>query len=237
MIPIQRVSAPPRAQRLLTTWSIRVKTSGGTPKAAREEWSKARAAKSQLQGLLKQMAHGARRCMYCEDNLGTDIDHFQPINNAPHRAFDWPNHLLACSHCNSNGKRDSYPCDANGDCLLVDPSAENPAEHLRLLLASGTYKGLTDKGVTTIKVFGLNREDLVQGRQAAFVKARSVLRDWYLQLQTGDTEEAEAIAQALRLSPFAGVMQAMERLPAPVAQATLGTDAAAAIEVWRTHRM
>jgi uncharacterized protein (TIGR02646 family) len=138
---------------------------GGTPEAARAQWQNAEAAKRDVRELLERMAHGVHRCMYCEDSLGTDIDHHQPIAEAPLRAFDWLNHLLACSHCNSNYKRDAYPSDADGACLLIDPSAEDPAAHLTLLLASGEYQARGPKGEETIQVFGLNRSDLIEGRK------------------------------------------------------------------------
>ena len=60
------------------------------------------------------MAPGVQRCMYCLDSLGTDIDHFEPKSRRPLRTFCWHNHLLACSRCNSNYKREEYPCDGFG---------------------------------------------------------------------------------------------------------------------------
>jgi hypothetical protein len=102
--------------------------------------------------------------MYCDDSRGTDIDHFEPLERAPLRAFVWVNHLLACSFCNSNQKNRKYPVDAEGACLLVDPTAEDPADHLTLRLSVGTYDPLSPKGEETIQVFGLNRSELVKGR-------------------------------------------------------------------------
>lgn len=229
MIPLRRGQLPSQVHTLLNRRTANVHAGGATSAAARAEWRRAEAAKRHVKAHLQVMAHGAQRCMYCEDSLGTDIDHFQPITDAPERAFDWLNHLLACSHCNSNQKRDQYPCDAaTGACLLVDPTVEDPAAHLRLLPASGVYKGLTAKGRTTVEVFGLNRPDLVMGRQDAFVTACSLLRDW--RQQTG--AEADAIARALRRSPFAAVLRTLERLREPVARAVMGPEAAAALGVW-----
>lgn len=217
MIPVQRLPLPPRTQGLLNRWSAKVPVNGGDTATARSLWRAAKAPKKHLQGVLGHMTRGARRCMHCDDNMGTDIDHFEPADIAPLRAFDWLNHLLACSHCNSNQKRDQHPCDALGNCLLVDPSVGDPADDLVLLLASGEYDPVTTKGVETIRVFGLNRVELVQGRQAAFARARSNLRDWHQQLKDGDHAEADRIAQALVDSPFAVVVHAMERL-APISR-------------------
>ncbi|WP_327044329.1 HNH endonuclease [Microbispora sp. NBC_01189] len=149
--------------------------------------------------------------MYCGDGLGTDIDHFEPLAEAPLRAFDWPNHLLACSHCNSHQKRESFPRDEDGTTLLVDPSAEDPYEHLELVLSTGVYEALTSRGGVTIGVFGLNRADLVRGRASAFVRTVSMLRDRARLLQSSDHEEAAEIAASLRDQPFADVLYAMLR--------------------------
>jgi hypothetical protein len=91
---------------------------------------------------------------------------------------------------------------------------------------------VTPKGAETIRVFGLNRVELVQGRQAAFARARSNLRDWHQQLKDGDQAEADKIAQALIDSPFAVVVHAMERLSPISRTSVLGDKAAAALEAW-----
>ncbi|MFE5088734.1 hypothetical protein [Streptomyces mirabilis] len=124
---------------------------------------------------------------------------------APLRAFTWDNHLLACSFCNSNLKRDQYPVDAAGDCLLVDPTADDPADHLNLLLRCREYDSYSKKGEHTIRVFGLNRPNLVRGRRDAFCLACSNLRDWHNLRQAGDAE-ANRLAQALFDSPFVDVV-------------------------------
>ncbi|MGW4561617.1 hypothetical protein ACWEN3_04135 [Streptomyces sp. NPDC004561] len=210
-----------------------MRDAGASPAAARAEWSAAVAPKRRVKDLLELMAHGAVRCMYCDDSRGTDIDHFQPLKVAPLRAFVWDNHLLACSFCNSNVKRDQYPLDANGACLLVDPTAEDPAEHLFLMLHSGEYHHHTDKGEHTIRVFGLNRPDLVRGRRDSFCLACSNLRDWHALHQDGDPA-ADRVAQALLDSPFVGVVLAMTRLGPTLADTVVGSRTAPALARWRS---
>lgn len=236
MIQLRRIPAPARTQRLLSAWTTRVKQAGGNADAAREKWNAATAPKKHVRALLEQMAHGPKRCMYCEDSLGTDIDHFEPIALAPLRAFDWSNHLLACSFCNSNAKRQLYPCDGDGNCLLIDPTVDDPAEHLVLLLASGEYDHLTLKGSETIRVFDLNRADLVKGRRSAFTVTRGALIGWHTLWQEGNTNEAAEVAQALGESPFAGVRQAMEQLPPSAVVPVMGSSGAAALQAWRSVR-
>ncbi|MGW7244280.1 hypothetical protein [Streptomyces sp. NPDC054804] len=232
MIPLQRVALSERAQSLLTRWTQRVEDAGATAAAAREKWDAAAAPKKHVRTALESMARGAVRCMYCDDNRGTDIDHFEPLERAPLRAFVWVNHLLACSFCNSNVKHRQYPVSAEGECLLVDPTAEDPAAHLVLLLTVGIYDPVSPKGTETIRVFGLNRPDLVKGRLDAFVRACSNLRDWHGLHQSGDPE-ADRVAQALLDSPFVDVVHAMTRLKPAVAAAVVGESTVPALDAWR----
>ncbi|MFE4089064.1 hypothetical protein [Streptomyces sp. YIM B13502] len=232
MIPLQRVDISAQAQSLLTRWTQRVESAGPTGQAARELWGGAKAPKKHVRSALESMARGAVRCMYCDDSRGTDIDHFEPLERAPLRAFMWVNHLLACSFCNSNTKNRKYPVDANGDCLLVDPTAEDPADHLTLRLSVGTYDPLSPKGDETIRVFGLNRAELVKGRVDAFVRACSILRDWH-GLRRNAPSEAERVAQALLDSPFIDVVHAMTRLKPSVAAIVVGQATVPALDAWR----
>ncbi|MFJ7327111.1 HNH endonuclease [Streptomyces cyaneofuscatus] len=155
------------------------------------------------------MAAGFVRCMYCGDSLGTDIDHFKPIARDPLSAFIWKNHFLACSHCNSNKKRDQYPCSPSGECLLVDPSREDPYDHLRLTLPTGKYRGITEKGSETIRVFGLSRPDLELGRAHAYARCGSMLRDWSAQIGGGREDLANTVLKSLSVQPFADVLYVM----------------------------
>ena len=235
MIPVQRVPVSDRTQVLLTRWTGRVRDAGGTSKSAREQWIKAQTPRKHVRTALESMTRGAVRCMYCDDSRGTDIDHFQPLENAPLRAFEWSNHLLACSYCNSNAKRSQYPVNGDGVCLLVDPSAEDPANHLRLLLKSGLYDPVdkSAKGEETIRVFGLNRPDLVKGRLDAFFRACSNMRDWHGLHQDADPL-ADRLAQALLDSPFIDVVHAMTRLEPGVEATVVGQATVPALDAWRT---
>ena len=155
------------------------------------------------------MAPGIQRCMYCGDNLGTDIDHFDPVRRSPTKTFEWANHFLACSHCNSNLKRDEYPCDKYGDRLLLDPTLDNPLEHLRLRLNEGKYEALTPKGAETIRVFGLNRPDLIKGRENAFRARTAILMYIGILLKQGREPEAQEQMKTLVEEPHASVFYTM----------------------------
>lgn len=230
MIPLRR---PPLEQELRDRLSrraaaLRERAAGAAE--ARQEWRRARAVRSSLLELLETVAPGITRCMYCGDSEGTAIDHFEPLARAPLRAFDWLNHLLACSHCNSNEKRDRYPCGPDGSCLLVDPCREDPADHLRLILPTGEYRPRTEKGAETIRTFGLDREVLKRGRAHAYVRCKSMLRDYDGLCRSGEKSEAGDVSRALGVHPFADVLYAMVRVMyEPGAHLVMGAKVVAAL--------
>lgn len=234
MIPVQRLPATERLVRLCRRRTESIQELGATSKAARDTWRTAEATKGEIRSLLEKMAPGILRCMYCLDSLGTDIDHFEPLARAPLRTFCWHNHLLACSRCNSNFKREEYPCDENsGECLLVNPSVDDPADHLELLVAYGQYEGRTRKGEESIRVFGLNRGDLVQGRLDAYVRSCDVLNSWHRKVCRGDLSGAAQSAAALRREPFGDVLRALEKLSRmPYSGAALGEELSESLAAW-----
>lgn len=145
MIPVIRVDLDDNLTKRLDHRTAELKKSNADSTTARAAWNSAPTEKVGIRSHLAWMAPGIQRCMYCGDNLGTDIDHFEPIKESPARTFEWLNHLLACSHCNSNQKRDLFPRDAAGNTLLIDPAREDPGQHLRLILRTGKYRALTRK--------------------------------------------------------------------------------------------
>lgn len=211
VIRIHRAKLPEPLRHRLTRNTEELRTAGAGPETARRKWKHADAVRRAVGDLLATMATGIERCMYCGDNQGNAIDHFEPIAAAPLRTFDWHNHLLACSHCNSHEKRDLFPRAADGTPLLVDPTAEDPYQHLRLLLSVGEYEALSERGEATIEVFGLNRAVLARGRAMAFVRTRPLLRERQRFIQAGNLAEATEITESLRLQPFADVLSAMLR--------------------------
>ena len=49
---------------------------------------------------LTKMCSGARRCMYCEDSVADEVEHFKPKDLYPEVVFAWMNYLYACGPCN-----------------------------------------------------------------------------------------------------------------------------------------
>jgi len=210
-----------RTRRFLRARTEKVTASGDPQAEARRLWRlKKNRAFDEIRQRLRAMATGLDRCMYCEDNEGTDIDHFWPQARYPERSFRWNNYLWACSHCNSNQKRDQFPLDASGNPLLVDPTVDEPLDHLAFSPATGEYLPLTSKGQPTIAVFGLSRANLVRGRSIAWTALQALLL-LYAQRKAADDPKAARIEHDVRAHPFAGVFVALLRIAASPAAAIL----------------
>ncbi len=152
------------------------------------------------------MASGVERCMYCEDNEGTDIEHFRPKSVYPEHTFDWHNYLLACSACNSNHKRTRFPLDGGGEPLLIDPTAEDPRAHLRFSPKTGKYRAQTDKGHHSIDVFGLDRSNLETSRRNAWDQIQALIVHYALMVRDGNKTRAARLQQTIRQIPHSAVL-------------------------------
>lgn len=228
MIPITRIDLEDKLAKKLDHRTTQLTTADVA--TARRVWLSARQEKLGIREHLNRMAPGIQRCMYCGDSLGTDIDHFQPIKVYPVGTFEWPNHLLGCSFCNSNQKRGHFPRDLEGHALLIDPTRDDPATHLRLILRTGDYRALTQQGETTMKIFGLNRRDLARGRAGAFAIAKAALCRAHDLLAQDRHDEASDCMCALTEQPHASVLYEMCRSAnLPGAWEVLGADVVAAL--------
>lgn len=75
------------------------------------------------------------KCVYCEDIVARDVEHYYPKSRYPERMFRWDNLLLACKNCNTD-KGQRFPL-LDGQPLLIDPCAEDPALFLQWDLSTG----------------------------------------------------------------------------------------------------
>lgn len=168
----------------------------------------------EIRRVLRHMASGRERCMYCEDSEGTAIEHFWPKSRFPLRAFEWTNYLWACSHCNSNEKRDRFPRDGRGEPLLIDPTREDPRDHLLFSPATGEYVAQpgSAKGKPSIDVFGLDRPLLERGRQAAWIGLEVLIPEYATRVENGEDERAQKIEKTVREAAFLGVLAFMLRI-------------------------
>ena len=152
---------------------------------------------------LSDLCSGSRRCMYCEDSVADEVEHFRPKDLYPEVVFAWMNYLYACGPCNREKSKKFVVVDdtgafvdvtrtrgapvvrpAAGDAALIDPRRENPLDFLMLdLRETFEFTPIADAGTRdyeraryTIEVLGLNRRDyLVEARRTAFASYRALL--------------------------------------------------------------
>ncbi len=157
---------------------------------------------------LDAMASGRQRCMYCEDSRAEDIEHFRPKASHPERAFDWLNLLKVCPGCNRQ-KNDDF------DAQLLDPTADDPFDHLVFSFRTGRYVAREDspRGRVTLRVLRRLASDqiLARGRRDAFLKLGAFLRDYHALRGAGRDEEARLIRRCVAREPFSAVFAAMLR--------------------------
>lgn len=146
---------------------------------------------------LDLMCSGARRCCYCEDSQGNQVEHIYPKHIYPEFTFWWDNYLYACGVCNGP-KSDKFavfsysdgvffnvqparnqelikPID--GEVVLINPRIENPLNFLWLDL-SGTFQFTEScddesskdfvRARYTLDTLGLKRDVLTKARKEAF---------------------------------------------------------------------
>lgn len=108
---------------------------------------------------LTDMCSGARRCVYCEDSVGDEVEHIFPKDLYPEKVFQWENYVYACGNCNGpkNNKFAIFRIDDGtffsvnpppgqpaqappaGDPVMINPRLEDPLQYCMLDLA-GTFK-------------------------------------------------------------------------------------------------
>lgn len=239
MRKLQRPTLTAVTLRKLTKLTSRVGTAPSPKDQAEASWkSKPRVAFEEIRSVLERMASGRSRCMYCEDSMGTDIDHFWPKAPYPDKAFLWENYLLACSYCNSNMKRQDFPLDPLGVPLLIDPSVDNPVDHLIFLPSTGEYGAVDSKGTESIRIFGLNDHEyprrLPKGRKEALVSLTALLRDYDKNLTDSPVKAAE-IREAIKDFPFNSILCWLVRTASlPTGNIVLGADI---VQLVNDHRV
>jgi hypothetical protein len=157
---------------------------------------------------LRAMASGLERCMYCEDSRGCDIEHSYPKVRYHSKAFLWLNLLLICADCNRQ-KNDAF------DEGILDPTKEDPLDHIVLSFTTGRYTARDDspRGTVTLRIVRRVASDqiLTQGRQRAVATIRIFLRDFDACQTQGRLEDADQVRRALVNEPFSAAFAAILR--------------------------
>lgn len=206
MRKLERPELDAASKAYLGKLSKKVRTSND---AVRQWDAKSPAAFQNIRETLETMATGRGRCMYCEDSQGTDIEHFYPKKKYPKRAFRWDNYLLACSHCNSNLKRERFPL-AGRQPALLNPTADDPFEHLAFLPTTGEFAAIGPKGQPSIDVFGLNDvatpRKLPEARRETLLKLQLLLEEYDKCLKAKKREGAALAKQTIQHESFSAVL-------------------------------
>lgn len=137
------------------------------------------------------------KCAFCESHITHvdygQIEHFKPKSKYRELCFEWNNLLLSCAICNgTSNKGDKFPLE-NENGPLINPVDENPNDFFRFKYDSDTNKyslfpkNENQRAITSIKILGLNREDLVDLRTREILKVVFFLEEI---INKNPTEEA-----------------------------------------------
>lgn len=181
---VTRQALPASAQRYLDRRQVHADDLRATHRLdADSHWKSARQtqAMQRVMTTLQAMAGPRQRCMYCLDSHGSDIDHFRPKSVWPQRMYRWSNLLLCCTFC-GRLKGGQFPMRGRR-ALLVDPSRENPWDHLDFDPETGNLCALFDlanndwsaKGLETVRVLQLDRREALSRGYLKTLKRLSVV--------------------------------------------------------------
>lgn len=205
MIRVTRTAEPAALRRNRARWQAAL-DSATTPEARQKAQAKYRHA--DVQAALRAMFDG--NCAYCESKFDHvahgHIEHFWPKSVYPERTFDWKNLLWACPICNSDHKGDTFPLADDGTPLLIDPTAEEPSEHLAFVwdpeTGLATVGATTERGRATCETVGLNREALRRQRSRRVAQMLALAKiPGGEELLREACREYTAFAKALVLTP------------------------------------
>jgi uncharacterized protein (TIGR02646 family) len=242
MIHIRRIELAKGALDLLASWQREIDRLPSYPervKAALKQWdNKRRGADFRaVTETLKAMCTGPGRCMYCEDNGATDVEHFRPKAVYPGLVYAWTNYLYACTPCNrSKGNRFAIVSPKTGDIaeilassvepedgahVLLDPCRDDPFEYLELdLLGTFLFRPIHPEGSIerrraeyTIRLLGLNeRSDLVDARKRAYDGYLAQLGQYVARKKEAKGEDTlERLRRAIQRGNHATVWREMQR--------------------------
>ena len=208
-----------------------------------------------IKSKLDVMCRGPRRCMYCEDSVADEVEHFKPKDLYPENVFVWGNFLYACGPCNGPKNNRFAILDVNDDLVnvtrphgdpvvppqagtigLIDPRVEDPLEFIMLdLRDTFEFTSIADGGTVeekradyTIEILRLNvRDYLVDARANAFGSYYSRLYEYVDRKNNGASQdELDMKRDGIIRSPHPTVWAEMVRQRAAHAHLSVIFDAA-----------
>jgi uncharacterized protein (TIGR02646 family) len=201
MRKLTRPALPKAAQTYLSQSQAAIDVD---PTLLEQRWKSARQTKAfhTVIKTLRGMAGSTERCMYCVDSHGCDVEHFRPKQRYTQHAFDWLNFLLCCTEC-GRFKGDRFPTE-NGHPLLIDPSIDDPWEHLDFDPDTGNLtarfdlakKGWSAKGEKTVELLQFDRREALSKVYQTTFRRLSNLVQAALNTSSFDSKELLAALQA-----------------------------------------
>ena len=189
---------------------------------------------------LTEMCSGARRCVYCEDSVGDEVEHIRPKDFFPGSCFVWDNYVYACGNCNGpkNNKfaifrddnGDFYEANKNvgieppnGEDALINPRNENAMDYCMLDLKD-TFKFVIIKApgskeykkadYTFNEVLRLSdqREFLRKGRRLAYGNYKARLDSYTRQKAIGESQnKLDRVIEEIKGESHPTVWKEMQR--------------------------
>lgn len=229
MRAVLRAALPLPVTKYLTQRTARLVAKGCTARDTEAAWAAARSTQKVRDAFaaLVSMNGGARRCMYCEHDRGTDIDHFNPRANAPSLTFVWANWVLACGECNSR-KKHSFPLG------LLDPTASGylPDAHLELLPSTGAFDLKSPQAIVSEPVYALNEGELQRSRKRVFALYQAGMIAFAEAKSSADLVSAAFFKHGVAQGPHPSVLATIQRWHGSPKRAELHPKCAAAIDAW-----
>ena len=165
MIYVKRGDAPSDFTQYAAFWQEEFQTEKRRYSAS-EFWTKIRKRKKMKYYAMVLFSVFNRKCAYCESKMAhvspAHIEHYRPKSDERFVTlmFDWNNLFISCPACNTS-KGNKFP-ECNGHTCLIDPTHEEPSEHLEF--CSVQVVGKTRRGEHTISLVNLRRSELEEQR-------------------------------------------------------------------------
>lgn len=156
MIRVERGLEPPGFSADAPKWAQEFQDEKDNGITASQFWSRVRKRVAMREYAQQLYGRFHYKCSFCEARpRSLQIEHYRPKSSSQfeHLMFVWENWLGACPECNRN-KSTRFP-DCDGDPCLIDPSSEDPGEHVCFLREQ--ILGNTERGEKTIEQIGLDR--------------------------------------------------------------------------------
>lgn len=167
-----------------------------------------------------------KKCCFCEGvfeaNAAADVEHYRPKKYSQQAfkrprifpgyywlAYSWDNLFYCCQVCNRSHKKNVFPLlnpnsrarnhlqdVAAEEPLLLNPSGPaNPRDHIKF--RQDVAVGVTEAGEATVKVVGLNRNDLSEDR-LGLLQMLLVLQKVVAKLDGSEDPEDQRLAAEAR---------------------------------------